>query len=194
MLPTATGSCPLGYFGSITASGWQSTLQTVLVDSHRGALCHTRLLPLHLNNIDYYYHNFDFYRRRFGQSKNYFASRKSKCHSVWQWEMWNSCTSFLPNTCAWAHSGKNEITQRNRGRMWEDMSEYKVRSTTDTKKKKSRRPNCCSGLPSPRDRSSPKQCMNYLTNLTYTYNNFIHYSPRQRTLRLSIFTNNKKRQ
>ena len=49
-------------------------------------------------------------------------------------------------------------------------SEYRKKCTVCTKKK-SRWPNCSSGLPSHRRGwYSPKQWMNYQTNLTYTYN------------------------
>ena len=48
-------------------------------------------------------------------------------------------------------NSKNVIRQRNRG-----SEEMVYKSTKGAKKKKSRRPNCSSGLPSPRDHNSLK--------------------------------------
>ena len=60
-------------------------------------------------------------------------------------------------------NSKIEIRQRNRGRRQAEKSEH-FKYTKHAKK--TRRPNCSSGLPSPWGRYSPKQWMNHLTNST----------------------------
>ena len=76
--------------------------------------------------------------------------------------MWNSCTSVVPNTCAWEQQEWNKTKTEEEGEkrrvIWREV------------KKLSQRHNCSSGLPSSRSRYLPEQWMNYQTNLTYTYN------------------------
>ena len=52
--------------------------------------------------------------------------------------------------------------------MKDEKSEYGKKYSGH--KKKSRRPNCSSGIPSHMGHNSPKEWMNCLTNLTYTCN------------------------
>ena len=65
-------------------------------------------------------------------------------------------------------NSKNSIRQRHRNRQKLISECGKKYSRHETNM--SRRPNCSPGLPSPRGSYSPKEWMNYLTNLANTYN------------------------
>ena len=82
--------------------------------------------------------------------------------------MRNSGANVLPYTCAWIQY-TIEIRPQKIVRIHVNRVKMKI-SKEGRKEKKQRRPNCSSGLPSPRSHYYQKQWMNYLTNLTYRNN------------------------
>ena len=90
--------------------------------------------------------------RRFGQNMHYFTSREKEALVRMLYEMWNSCTSDLPNTCSREQHESNQTkTQKKRVRREESIWKEVHRR----EKNKSWRSNCSSGRRPPRV-SSPK--------------------------------------
>ena len=108
------------------------------------------------NNNNYYY--FSVWQASNGQSRDYLVSRMAI-------ENVNSCTSILPNTCAWDEYDLNKTKKHASRKEW-SLKKIKLSRKKNPSAKRELRPT----LQSPRGRYSPKKWMKFLTNLTYTYN------------------------
>ena len=104
------------------------------------------LMGVQVNNN--YYYRFVFDKQQFGKSKEYFALRKMQV----PFSMPIGNAEFMQVRVfsrTLVHGNSTiEIRQRNRARMQADRVEMEI-SKAVTKEKKSRWPNCLSGLPYP---------------------------------------------